>query len=77
MASLGFHIVMNTVILSDNFEVVIPPDIREALRLEAGETLRVFASEGHVELVPIRPVQSMRGFLRGMDADIEREEDRL
>lgn len=68
---------MNTVVLSNNFEVVIPQDIREALQLEAGETLCVFASKGHVELVPIRPVQSMRGFLRGMNADIERDEDRL
>ncbi len=68
---------MSTVILSDNFEVVIPPDIRAALHLEAGDTLQVIASEGRVELAPIRPIQSMRGFLRGMDADIERDEDRL
>ena len=68
---------MNTVVLSDNFEVVIPPDIRETLHLEAGETLRVSLSHGHVELIPIRPVQSLRGFLRGMNPDIERDEDRL
>ena len=68
---------MSTVVLSDEFEVVIPVDIREALHLEAGETLRVFASDGHVELVPIRPIQSMRGFLRGMNSEIDRDEDRL
>jgi AbrB family looped-hinge helix DNA binding protein len=68
---------MSTVILSANFEVVIPEEIREALRLEAGDTLRVIASGGHVELAPIRPIKAMRGFLRGMDADIERDEDRL
>ncbi|HEX4794418.1 MAG TPA: AbrB/MazE/SpoVT family DNA-binding domain-containing protein [Humisphaera sp.] len=69
---------MSTVVLSDKFEVVLPPDVREALQLEAGETLRISVSEGHVELVPIRPIQSMRGFLRGMNAEIERDdEDRL
>ena len=76
-AGLPFHPAMSTVVLSNNFEVVIPQDIREALHLETGEKLRVSASEGHVELVPIRPIQSMRGFLRGMNADIERDEDRL
>ena len=75
--ALTIQIVMSTVVLSDNFEVVIPQDIREALHLEAGETLRVFLSEGRVELVPDRPVQAMRGFLRGMNTDIERDEDRL
>jgi len=78
-ADSGFTIAiaMSTVILSDNFEVIIQAEIREALHLEAGETLRVSASNGHVELAPIRSIQSMRGFLRGMDADIERDKDRL
>lgn len=67
---------MSTVILSDKFEVVIPQDVREALHLEAGETLRVSLFEGRVELIPVRPIQSMRGFLRGMNTDIERDEDR-
>ena len=76
-AGLRLQTAMSTVILSDNLEVIIPPEIHEALHLKAGETLRVIASEGHVELAPIRPIQSMRGFLRGMDSDIERDEDRL
>lgn len=30
-----------------------------------------------VELIPIRKIQSMRGFLKGIDSSVEREEDRL
>jgi len=30
-----------------------------------------------VEFIPVRPMQEMRGFLRGMDTTIEREDDRL
>ena len=68
---------MSTVTLSSNFEVVIPRDIREALHLSAGEQLRVVSYDGRVELIPVRPMQSMRGFLRGMNTGLERDEDRL
>ena len=68
---------MNTVTLSPKFQVVIPQAIREALHLTAGEKLRVIRYAGRVEFIPVRPIQKMRGFLRGMDTRIEREEDRL
>ncbi len=68
---------METVILSPKFQVVIPQGIREALRLRAGEKLRVLRYADRVEFIPVRPIQQMRGFLRGMDTTIEPEEDRL
>lgn len=67
---------MDTVTLSPKFQVVIPQPIREALNLRAGEKLRVLRYAGRVEFLPVRPVQEMRGFLRGMDTTIEREPDR-
>lgn len=68
---------MNTVTLSPKFQVVIPQAIREALQLKAGEKLRVLRYGDRVEFIPVRPIQEMRGFLRGMDTIIEREDDRL
>ncbi len=68
---------MDTVTLSPKFQVVIPQAIREALKLTAGEKLRVMRYGDRVEFIPIRPIQQMRGFLRGMDTSVEREEDRL
>jgi AbrB family looped-hinge helix DNA binding protein len=68
---------MDTVTLSPKFQVVIPQAIREALQLKAGEKLRVLRYANRVELIPVRPIQEMRGFLRGMDTTIEREDDRL
>ncbi len=67
----------STVTLSPSFEVLIPLEIREALHLTAGEKLRVLPYAGRVELIPVRTVQSMRGFLKGMDVTIERDEDEL
>ena len=68
---------MDTVTLSPKFQVVIPLAIREALNLTAGEKLRVLRYGDRVEFIPVRPIQQMRGFLRGMDTTLPREEDRL
>ena len=68
---------MDTVTLSPKFQVVIPQAIREALHLTAGEKLRVLHYADRVEFIPVRPIQQMRGFLRGMDTTLERDEDRL
>jgi len=68
---------MNTVTLSPKYQVVIPLAVREALQLKPGEKLRVLRYQDRVELIPVRPVQQMRGFLKNMDTSIEREEDRL
>ena len=75
--SYGARIDMDTVTLSPKFQVVIPQAIREALHLTAGEKLRVLRYANRVEFIPVRPIQQMRGFLRGMDTTIEREDDRL
>jgi AbrB family looped-hinge helix DNA binding protein len=68
---------METVTLSPKFQVVIPLAIRDALQLTPGEKLRVMRYADRVEFIPVRPIQQMRGFLRGMDTTIEREDDRL
>lgn len=68
---------MDTVTLSPKFQVVIPLAIREALQLKAGEKLRVLRYGDRVEFIPVRPIREMRGFLRGMDTSIEREDDRV
>ncbi len=68
---------MNTVTLSSKFQIVIPQAIREELQLTPGEKLRVLRFSDRVELIPVRAVKDMRGFLRGMDTMIEREDDRV
>lgn len=68
---------MDIVTLSSKYQVIIPLAIREALHLTAGEKLRVLRYADRVEFIPIRPIQQMRGFLRGMDTSIDRENDRL
>ncbi len=67
---------MNTVTLSPKYQVVIPLRVRERLRLRPGERFQVIHYDGRVELIPVRRMRETRGFLRGLDARIERDEDR-
>ncbi|MBX3287891.1 MAG: AbrB/MazE/SpoVT family DNA-binding domain-containing protein [Acidobacteria bacterium] len=68
---------METVTLSSKFQIVIPQAVREKLRLTPGRKFRVIGYGDRVELIPIRPIEEMRGILKGMDTNIEREDDRL
>jgi AbrB family looped-hinge helix DNA binding protein len=73
----GLPIDMNTVTVSPKFQVVIPLQIRKRMGLEPGTRMHVFNHNDRVEFIPVRSPKSMRGFLKGMDTTIEREEDRL
>jgi AbrB family looped-hinge helix DNA binding protein len=68
---------MGTVTLSPKFQVVIPKPVREKLSLSPGQRIQVVAYDGRIELIPLRPIKEMRGFLKGIDTSVEREADRL
>ena len=68
---------MDTLTISPKYQVVIPKEIREALHLRPGQKVQVIAYENRIELIPVRPMHQMKGFLRGIDTDLPREEDRV
>lgn len=68
---------MNAVILSPKFQIVIPLTIRRAMGLRAGQKMQVIEYEGRIELIPDRDIAELRGFLKGINTDFEREEDRV
>lgn len=70
-------LMMETVTISPKFQVVIPKAIRETLRLTAGQKIQIIAYGNRLELIPERPIEQMRGFLKGINTRIEPEEDRL
>jgi len=67
---------METVTVSPKFQVVIPKEIREALKLTPGQKVQALLYENRIELIPVRPVKRMRGFLKGIDTTVVREGDR-
>ena len=67
---------MAEVTVSAEFKVVIPEEIREALKIRPGAKLEVFKLGNRIELVPVRPIQEMRGFLKGIDTTLDRDRNR-
>ena len=68
---------METVTVSPKFQIVIPRAIRDSLDLRPGQKVQVMRYGGRIELIPLRPIQETRGFLRGIDTSVERERDRV
>lgn len=68
---------METVTVSPKFQVVIPKLVREALNIKPGQKIQVVAFQNRIELVPVVPIQSLRGIAKGIDTVVNREDDRL
>ena len=68
---------MATVRVSPKFQVVIPLEIRQALRLKPGQRLQVLRYENRIELIPVPDMKAMRGFVRGLETSVLRDEDRV
>ena len=68
---------MHTVTVSPKYQVVIPKNIRDALQLKPGQKMRVLEYDGRIEMIPDRDISELRGFIKGINTDIQRENDRL
>lgn len=71
------EVFVETLTISPKFQVVIPKSIREAMKLAPGQKVQVVAYLDRIELIPMRPIKRMRGFLKGMDTDVPRDADRV
>ena len=69
--------IMKTVTVSPKYQVVIPRDVREMLSIKPGEKMQVINYSNRIELVPVKKIKSMRGFLKGIDTAVIREKDRV
>ncbi len=67
---------MATVTISPKYQVVIPKDVREKLGLRPGQKVQAMVYDGRIELIPLQPIRTLRGYLQGIDTNIQREEDR-
>jgi bifunctional DNA-binding transcriptional regulator/antitoxin component of YhaV-PrlF toxin-antitoxin module len=68
---------MEPVTVSDQYEVNLPAEVVEALRVYPGQQLHVLALEGRIVMIPAVSSQDVRGFLEGIDTTIERDPDRV
>jgi AbrB family looped-hinge helix DNA binding protein len=67
---------MHTVTISPKFQVVIPQPVREAMGLRSGEKAHVISFRNRIEIIPLRDIRQLRGYLKGIDTSFIREGDR-
>jgi AbrB family looped-hinge helix DNA binding protein len=67
---------MSTVKVSPKYQVVIPRDVRDSLKIRPGQKFQVIAYDERIELIPLRKMKDMRGFIKGIDSTVKRDEDR-
>ncbi len=67
---------METVTVSPKFQVVIPKLIRQKLGLSPGQKVQAIMYGDRIELIPVRSIKELRGFLKGIATTVEREADR-
>ncbi len=68
---------MTSVTVSPKFQVVIPKEVRESLGIYSGQKVKVLTYQNRIELVPIKPMKKMRGFLKGINTKVKRDKDRV
>lgn len=68
---------MTEVTISPKYQVVIPKKIREAMGLRAGQKVQVLTFGDRIELIPLKPISSLKGILKGINTNVERDNDRL
>jgi len=68
---------MKTVTVSSKFQVVIPREVRESMDIQPGTRVQVFQYENRIELIPLKELKALRGFIQGIDTEVRREEDRV
>jgi len=68
---------MLSVTVSPKYQVVIPKTVREALNVRPGQKMQVVEYAGRIELIPERNIKELRGFIKGINTEFTREEDRV
>ena len=49
---------MQTVTISPKFQIVIPKEIRESLRLSPGQKVQTIIYDGRIELIPLQSAEA-------------------
>ncbi len=67
---------MKSVTVSPKFQVVIPKEVRESMGIVSGQKIQMLTYQNRIELVPLKAMKKMKGFLKGIDTEVKRDKDR-
>ncbi len=68
---------MEAVKISRKFQIVIPKEFRDTLKLLPGQKVQMIIHGDRIEMISLKNISEMKGFLKGIDTTVERESDRL
>jgi AbrB family looped-hinge helix DNA binding protein len=68
---------MATVTVSPKYQVVIPKSIRDKMEIKVGQKFQLIRYDNRIEFIPVQDMKKMKGFLKGIDTDVNRESDRV
>ena len=63
---------MEAVKISPKYQIVIPKKFRDALKLMPEQKVQMVAYGNRIEMIPLRNISEMKGFLKGIDTTVER-----
>jgi AbrB family looped-hinge helix DNA binding protein len=61
--------------VSPKYQIVIPKEIRERMKITPGQKIKFVLINGRIEIIPIRPIESYRGIFPNMDTSNYRDEE--
>jgi len=67
---------MRPVTISPRYQITIPHEVRQSMEIKPGSKVQVLLYENRIELIPMKNLRRIRGFLKGIDTTVEREGDR-
>lgn len=68
---------MNLISVSPKYQMTIPKEIRKNIDIQPGEKIQVILYKNRIEYIPVKSINNLRGFLKGMNSSLDREEDRI
>lgn len=58
---------MDAVTVSEKFELVIPKSVRREFNIQPGDRMALFAKDGILHYVPVRPFAQTKGMTPGLN----------
>ena len=69
---------MPRVTISPKFQIVIPREIRQGLRLRPGQQMTLLERDGIITAIPDLPLEKFRGILKGMSrTELREKQERI
>jgi AbrB family looped-hinge helix DNA binding protein len=69
---------MARVTISPKFQIVIPREIRQRLRLRPGQQITLLERDGIITAIPDLPLEKFRGILKGMSrTELREKQERI